>query len=119
MERWDGVIYSRKTVNGTSVICGTQQAFVNMLPTHAAKAAAIATLHPNPAAESATLTLANPARPGYALQLTDALGRTVWRAPVAAGQTSVAVPLAGQPGGLYLLHLLGAEGPATWRLHHE
>ena len=25
-----------------------------------------------------------------------------------AGQVSVAVPLAGQPGGLYLLHLLGA-----------
>ena len=110
--------YYRRSI-GSPLTCGSATDFGGLLPTRAAQAAAIATLYPNPAAEAATLTLASPARPGYALHLTDALGRTVWRAPVAAGQTSVAVPLAGQPGGLYLLHLLGAEGPATWRLHHE
>ena len=106
-------------VNGASVICGSRQDFVNLLPTRAAQAASVATLHPNPAAEAAILTLAAPARPGYALQLTDALGRTVWSGPVPAGQTSVAVPLAGQPAGLYLLHLSGGETTATWKLNRE
>ena len=100
--------------------CGSPMDFVNLLPTRAAQAAAIATLAPNPATETATLTLAQPARPGTTLHLTDALGRSVWRAPVAAGQTAVAVPLAGQPDGLYLLHLSGPEGTAaSWKLHHE
>ncbi len=78
------------------------------------------TLHPNPAPEAATLTLAQPARVGAALRLTDALGRTVWSAPVATGQTVASVPLVGQPAGLYLLHLTGPDGAtATWKLTHE
>ena len=94
--------------------------FANLLPTRATQAAAIATLHPNPASEAATLTLATPARAGSSLRLTDALGRAVWSAPVPAGQTAVAVPLAGQPAGLYLLHLTGPDGTnATWKLTHE
>ena len=59
------------------------------------------------------------ARPGATLRLTDALGRQVWTAAVPTGQTTVAVPLAGQPAGLYLLHLDGGEASATWKLTHE
>lgn len=115
------LVYYRRSVGaGSSVSCGSPQGFANLLPTRAAQAVALATLHPNPAAESATLTLAQPARPGQRLRLTDALGRQVWSGPVATGQTSVAVPLAGQPAGLYLLHMLSAEGTATtWKLNHE
>ncbi|MGY3089733.1 hypothetical protein ACVWYF_002781 [Hymenobacter sp. UYAg731] len=115
-----GLIYYRRTLSGTTTTCGSPLAFATLLPTRAAQAAAIATLHPNPAPEAATLTLAQPARAGYALRLTDALGRAVWSAPVAAGQSAVAVPLAGQPAGLYLLHLTGPDGAtATWKLTHE
>ena len=56
---------------------------------------------------TATLT---PARPGHTLRLTDALGCTVWQAAVSVGHTALAVPLAGQPVGCYLLHLSGADG---------
>ncbi|WP_460502825.1 hypothetical protein [Hymenobacter agri] len=110
-------IYTRKTVNGITTICGNPQTFVNLLPTRAEQAAAVATLAPNPAAEAATLTLAQPARLGTVLRLLDALGRPVWSAPVAAGQTAVAVPLAGQPAGMYLLHLNGPDAlTASWKL---
>ena len=116
----EGLVYYRRTLNGTTSTCGSPLAFVSLLPTRAAQAAAIATLHPNPAAEAATLTLAQPARPGTFLRLTDALGRAVWSAPVPAGQLAVAVPLAGQPAGLYLLHLTGPDGAnAVWKLTHE
>ena len=113
------LVYYRRSV-GTPLTCGSFADFVNLLPTRAAQAAALATLHPNPAIEQATLTLAQPARPGQALRLTDALGRTVWQAAVPVGHTALAVPLAGQPAGLYLLHLSGADGTAaTWKLTHE
>ncbi|WP_201979239.1 T9SS type A sorting domain-containing protein [Hymenobacter rubidus] len=119
-ERDYNLIYSRKTVNGVTTICGSPLAFVNLLATRAEQAAAIASLAPNPAAETATLTLAQPARPGHTLRLTDALGRPVWSTPVATGQTAVAVPLAGQPAGLYLLHLNGPDGTSvSWKLVHE
>lgn len=115
---WLGQVYSRKTVNGTTQTCGTPMTFV--LPTRAAQAAATATLHPNPATDAATLTLATPARPGTTLRLTDALGRAVWVAPVPTGQAAVPVPLAGRPAGLYLLHFTGPDGAtATWKLTHE
>lgn len=120
LERDYGLIYTRRTVNGVTTICGSPLAFVNLLATRAQQAATIATLAPNPATETATLTLAQPARPGHTLRLTDALGRQVWSTPVAAGQTAVAVPLAGQPAGLYLLHISGANGTvASWKLVHE
>ena len=114
------LIYYRRTLNGTTTTCGSPLLFAGLLPTRAAQAAALATLHPNPAAEAATLTLVTPARAGTTLRLTDALGRAVWSAPVPAGQSAVAVPLAGQPAGLYLLHLAGPDGAnATWKLTHE
>lgn len=115
------LIYARRATPGSGVItCGSPINFVGLLPTRAAQAAAIATVHPNPAAGQATLTLAAAVPSGAALRLTDALGRTVWTAPVPAGRTTVPVPLAGQPAGLYLLHLSGPGGTsATWKLLHE
>lgn len=113
------IVYYRRTRNGAVTTCGSPTNFVNLLATHAAQAAEVATLAPNPATEAATLTLAQPARPGAGLRLTDALGRLVWSAPVPAGQTAVAVPLAGLPAGLYLLRLSGSGGAdATWKLLH-
>ncbi|MBD2721709.1 T9SS type A sorting domain-containing protein [Hymenobacter armeniacus] len=111
------VYYRRST--GTPLVCGSFINFASLLPTRAAEAASVATLHPNPATDAATLTLNQPARAGQHLRLTDALGRTVWSAPVPAGQTAVAVPLAGRPAGLYLLHLSGPGATATWKLTHE
>jgi len=119
VEYFMGLVYYRKNVNGVLQTCGTPLAFANLLPTRAAQAAALATLYPNPATEQATLTLAQPARPGHTLRLTDALGRTVWSAPVAAGHTTIAVPLAGKPAGLYVLQLSGPDAGATWKLTHE
>lgn len=75
-----------------SATCGSKANFATLLPNRAAAAAA-AMLHPNPATEATTLTLLAPAQPGAALVLTDALGRRVWSAAVAAGQTTVLVPL--------------------------
>ncbi len=112
-------IYSRKTAGGVTTVCGSPLAFVNLLPTRAAQAAATATLAPNPAADAATLTLAQPAHPGTRLVLRDALGRTVWTAPVPAGQSVLPVPLAGRPAGLYVLHLSGPDATASWKLLHE
>ena len=113
------LVYYRRSV-GTPLTCGSFAGFVNLLPTRAAQAAALATLHPNPATDQATLTLAQPARPGHTLRLTDALGRTVWQAAVSVGRTALAVPLTGRPTGCYLLHLSGADGTtATWKLNHE
>lgn len=117
----DGValVYYRRST-GSPLTCGSPMSFASLLPTRAGQAAAVATLAPNPVAEATTLTLAQPARSGTTLRLTDALGRAVWRAPVAAGQTAVAIPLVGQPAGLYLLHLNGPDGTAaSWKLHHE
>jgi hypothetical protein len=111
--------YYRRTRNSVVTTCGSPLAFVNLLPTRAAEAAALATLHPNPAAEATTLTLAQPARAGHTLRLTDALGRTIWNAPLAAGQTTATVPLAGQPAGLYLLHLNGPSTAGSWKITHE
>lgn len=112
--------YYRRTRNGTTTTCGSAAPFAMLLPSRAAVAATVASLHPNPAAEATTLTLAQPARPGAVLRLTDALGRLVWSAPLAAGQLAATVPLAGQPAGLYLLRLSqpGAAG-ASWKLLHE
>jgi hypothetical protein len=115
-----GLVYARRLTPGGVITCGNPADFASLLPTRSAVAAAIATLAPNPAAEAAALTLAQPARAGYRLHLTDALGRTVWSAPLATGQTTATVPLAGQPVGLYLLHLSGpSTEAATWKVMHE
>jgi hypothetical protein len=113
------LVYAQRTMPGGISTCGVPTSFANLLSTKAAEAAMLATLHPNPAAEAATLTLAQPARAGHSLRLTDALGRTVWTASLATGQTIATVPLAGQPAGLYLLHLSGAGTNISWKLTHE
>jgi len=100
--------------------CGQPLAFAGLLASRASQALAVATLAPNPAAGQAALALNAPSQPGTVLALTDALGRTVWRTPVAAGQLRLAVPLAGQPAGLYLVQLLApAASPLTWKLVKE
>jgi hypothetical protein len=101
------------------VTCGSPANFSTLLPSRAAAAAAAATLHPNPAAEAATLTLAAPTQPGTVLALTDALGRRVWSAEIAPGQTTLPIPLTSQPAGLYLVQLLApSAAPLTWKLNH-
>ena len=113
------LIYYRRSV-GSPLTCGAPLSFTGLLPTRAAQAAAVANLAPNPAADRVTLTLTAPARPGTRLVLRDALGRTVWRAPVPTGQTEAGVPLAGQPAGLYLLQVERPEAaPVTLRLTKE
>ena len=117
LEQDFGQSYSRKTVNGVTTVCGSPQTFTGLLPNRAAQAAAVAMLAPNPAAEAATLTLAQPARPGTTLRLTDALGRIVWTEPVATGQTAVALPLIGQPMGMFIVQLNGPDAlTASWKL---
>ncbi|RZK19060.1 MAG: T9SS type A sorting domain-containing protein [Hymenobacter sp.] len=109
-------VYYRK---GTT-LCGSPANFATLLPSRAAQAAAAATLHPNPATEAATLTLAAPTLPGSTLALVDALGRRVWRTELAAGQTAILVPLASQATGLYLVQLLApSAAPLTWKLNKQ
>ncbi|UOQ97171.1 T9SS type A sorting domain-containing protein [Hymenobacter sp. 5317J-9] len=115
-----GLRYVRRTLpSGLVYTCGLAGSFTGLLPTRAAQAAALGALHPNPATDVATLTLAQPARVGQQLRLTDALGRVVWSAPVAAGQTIATVPLTGRPSGFYLLNLSGSGSSTTWKLIHE
>jgi hypothetical protein len=110
-----GLGYYRK---GT-FICGSPTSFATLLPSRSAEAAAAATLHPNPASDAATLTLAAPTQPGTVLVLTDALGRRVWNREIAPGQTVLPVPLANHPAGLYLVQLLApGTTPLTWKLNH-
>ncbi|MBO2009634.1 T9SS type A sorting domain-containing protein [Hymenobacter negativus] len=114
----EALLYYRRNA-GSPLTCGSPMNFINLLPTRAAEAAKLATLHPNPATDIATLILAQPARTGTSLHLSDALGRTVWSTAVPAGQTDVAVPIAGQPAGLYLLHLSSPGTTSSWKLTHE
>ena len=60
------------------------------------------------AASRSPVLMATP-RPCHTLRLTD-VGCTVWQAAVSVGHTALAVPLAGQPAGCYLMHLSGADG---------
>lgn len=108
----------RQLPEGQRTECGTCNDFNTLLPTRAAQATRAATLHPNPATNAATLTLAAPTQPGAMLLLADALGRAVWSRPVLAGQTALPVPLAGCPAGLYLVRLLlPGSAPLAWKLN--
>jgi|GEM_PF-1320561 len=119
-EMFHRLTYSRRTVSGQVVTCGTAQDFANLLSNRAVQAAAAATLAPNPATDQATLTFMQPLTKVATLTLADALGRRVWQGAVAAGQNSATVPLASQPAGLYLLQLqTGNAAPLTWKLTHE
>jgi hypothetical protein len=105
---------------GTQIsVCGSCDDFSTLLPVRTAQAATVS-LHPNPAAEAATLTLTAPAQPGMRLLLRDALGRTIWQTAVGTGQTTVPVSLRGQPAGMYLLQIDWAQAaPVSMRLVKE
>lgn len=107
-------------LTGPRTTCGTCGDFSLLLPTRTALAANAAALHPNPATEAATLTLAAPARAGTSLTLTDALGRRVWTRPVATSQVVLPIPLTSLPAGLYLVQLLAPGATLqTWKLEKQ
>jgi hypothetical protein len=102
-------------------ICGTSQPnYAGLLPIRAAQAAAIASLHPNPAADAAMLMLTAPARPDTRVTLRDVLGRVVWETRLATGQTNSPIPLANQPAGVYLVQVeTASQAAVTLRLVKE
>jgi hypothetical protein len=104
----------------TGAGCAIPAGYANLLPTRAAQAAALASLHPNPAAGAALLTLAAPLRTAATLALTDVLGRPLWQSPLAPGQLAAAIPLASLQAGLYLVQLQAPDvPPATWKIIHQ
>ena len=87
---------------------GQIPSMARILPARSARPAATTAAFPNPFADELTvrfeLTQAQP----VALELRDALGRTVLEkaaAPVTAGTQQLALPTAALPAGLYTLHL--------------
>lgn len=73
------------------------------LPDDAAAAATSAALWPNPAATTTRLRLPTPAVPGQNVRLYDALGRQIRELPLPGGATTVDLPLAGVPPGVYIV----------------
>ena len=88
-----------------------------VLSTRAALPGATATLHPNPAADYATLTLGGlpPSVAQVQATLLDVTGRAVRYYSLAAGQgrASSALPTAGLASGFYLLRLAPLDGLGT------
>ena len=111
--------YSRRSISGTVQTCGSRTDFATLLPTKAAQRAATFQLYPNPAAETATLTLPAPARVATAVRVLDNLGRTVLSQQLAAGQSTATLPLQRLAGGLYIVEVqAGGEAPQHLRLQH-
>ncbi|SHL70024.1 T9SS type A sorting domain-containing protein [Hymenobacter psychrotolerans] len=111
--------YSRRTINGVVQTCGVRTDFATLLPVKAARAAATFQLYPNPAAETATLTLPAPARASTAIRVLDNLGRAVLRQQLAIGQSTATLALQRLPGGLYIVEVQAAgEAPQQLRLQH-
>ena len=83
-----------------------------ILPTAAVRPAATTAAFPNPFADELTVRFELIKAQPVALELRDALGRTVLTkaaAPVAAGTQQLALPTAALPGGVYTLHLRFAD----------
>ncbi|WP_035564224.1 T9SS type A sorting domain-containing protein [Hymenobacter sp. IS2118] len=114
------LVYYRRGA-GTPLVCGSPVGFATLLPVRVAPAIAVASLFPNPAAETVTLKLNAPsARSGARVELLDALGRRLWATALRPGQQAVLVPLAGQPVGVYVVRLQDAAGAtATFRLNKQ
>ncbi len=113
------LVYYRRGA-GAPVVCGSLVGFATLLPVRVAPVSAIASLFPNPAAETVILKMSAPASPGARVELLDALGRRLWTTALRPGQHAVLVPLAGQPVGVYAVRLQGAAGAAaTFRLNKE
>lgn len=114
------LVYTRRSINGIVQTCGSRTNFATLLPTKAAQRAATFQLYPNPATESVTLTLPEPARVGTAVRVLDALGRAVARQPLPAGHTTAVLPLAGLAAGVYVVEVQAAdETPQRLRLQHQ
>ncbi|MBD2715785.1 T9SS type A sorting domain-containing protein [Microvirga sp. STR05] len=111
--------YSRRTAGGSVQTCGSRTDFATLLPTKAAQRAATFQLYPNPAAETATLTLPAPARVATTVRVLDNLGRAVLIQQLAAGQTTTTLPLQRLAGGLYVVEVQApGEAPQHLRLQH-
>ena len=111
--------YSRRTINGSVQTCGSRTDFATLLPTKAARTAATFQLYPNPAAETAILTLPAPARASTAIRVLDNLGRTVLNQQLAPGQTTTTLPLQRLAGGIYIVEVQApGETPQHLRLQH-
>jgi hypothetical protein len=112
--------YARRTVNGTTQICGSRTEFSTLLPATRATWVAPLQLYPNPAAESATLILPTATRFTTTVRLLDGLGRVVSAQQVAVGQTTAVLALHSLPSGLYLVKVQTAREPAQYiRLQHQ
>jgi hypothetical protein len=112
--------YFSRTVNGTVQTCGRRMDFGTLLLTKAARRSAAFQLYPNPAAETATITLPAPARTTTVIRVLDGVGRAVRSQQLAAGQTTAKIPVQGLTAGVYIVEVQGAgEAPQHLRLQHE
>lgn len=112
--------YSRRTVNGTDLTCGSRVSFGTLLPTKAAQRLATFELYPNPAAESATLRLAGAAQAATTVRLLDNLGRAVRTEQLTTGQTELTLALHNLAPGLYLLEVQTGHAAAQYlKLQHS
>ncbi|HLK96385.1 MAG TPA: T9SS type A sorting domain-containing protein, partial [Hymenobacter sp.] len=100
--------------------CGNRMNFGTLLPTKAARRAATFQLYPNPASETATLTLPAPARTITTVRVLDGLGRAVSSQQLTTGQTTANVSLQGLATGVYLVEVQAVgETPQYLRLQHQ
>lgn len=114
------LIYTRRTINGTVQTCGSRLVFATLLPTKAAQRVASFQLYPNPASETAMLTLPFPGRTTAVIRLLDGLGRAVRSQQLAAGQTTTTLTLHGLAAGVYVVEVQTAgEAPQRLRLQHQ
>lgn len=112
--------YFSRRVNDTVQTCGSRTNFGMLLPTKAARQVATFQLYPNPAAETATITLPAPARTTTVVRLLDGLGRAVRSQQLAAGQTTAKIPVQGLAVGVYVVEVQASgEAPRHLRLQHE
>ncbi|RYU76768.1 T9SS type A sorting domain-containing protein [Hymenobacter persicinus] len=117
-EHW--LVYSRRTVNNTPVVCGSRADFATLLPTKAAQGLTPLQVYPNPATSTATLLLPAPARAATPVRLLDALGRVVRTQLLPVGQTTAALPLAGLAPGLYLVEVqMAGQLPQHIQLQYQ
>jgi hypothetical protein len=102
--------YFRRIVNGVDQTCGIRSNFGTLLPAHPAQHVPGFQAFPNPTTEMLQVQLEAPAQPGSSVVVRDALGRQIWHAAVAVGQTTVPVSLRGKPAGVYLVQLQTTNG---------
>lgn len=105
-----------------STICGSLMGFPRsvFLATPALLPEKAVQLYPNPATESARLSLSGTKGGALTLTVTDALGRLTWRQQTTIGpDAEVALPVQSWPRGVYLVRVQLPEGGRTLRLVRE